>query len=299
MGELLDRLHSIVSSVEEVPEPPSPLTLPPGFQFQSTLVPVSPESYCVDGTVLRYTVASLAGGYDALLTYRILLPSGEVKGYSKTVTVTGLYLDDVVEEALPECVLLNAQVSATATIWRGECFARIELLGSYITNNDVVWSLAHGYLSAGAPLSWPNPRQESAEMPPGLMYRAAGTSPGAGNEISEPILETSKVVLLGIRFTFTTSAVAANRYVRLRVFDGSSFVYQSSSEYVQTASQSFSYRWYNEVVQSVMSTTALFAPLRKGVLVYGGWTVGTSTENMQAGDSFTNVSYVVESMKQL
>ena len=299
MGELLDKLKSrLVSSAEE--EQAAPLSASkPGFLFQSTLVPVSPEAYCVDGTVLRFVFASLSASSNALCTYRVLLPNGEVKGFSKLLTPTGLYLEDTLDETLPECVLLNAQISAASSYWHGDSYARIELLGSYLTDNNLVWSLANGYISATSPISWPNPRQEHSENPPGFQVFADGTTPAVGNEVSEAVLVTAKVRLVSFQFKLVTSAVAGNRIIRFRLNQGSNIFYETEVQTPIPASTTAFIRGYTYDASATMTAPLYPMMIRNDLWALGDMTFDSVTNGLDAGDQYSAVKYVFEYLKQL
>ena len=120
----------------------------------------------------------------------------------------------------------------------------------------------------------------------GFQYLQSPGDPGAGNELLYMIANSppARVLLMSLCFTFTTSAVVADRLVAFTVEDSGNVYARPVAPVVQTASLTWGYCF------------ALgLAPVQVGLLCNAPWPqvtmeqehlIQSVTENLDAGDSY-------------
>lgn len=95
---------------------------------------------------------------------------------------------------------------------------------------------------------------------------------------------------------FSTSATVANRFVRLQAGDGNSTLWRVVPSSAHAASLPFDYSWVSGFGSEVNGSAGVgwTIPLPSMPLV-GGYTIGTSTNNLDAGDQWSQMAlHVVE-----
>lgn len=138
-------------------------------------------------------------------------------------------------------------------------------------------------------------------FPPGSGIEAyprvvTGNDPGAGSEATVRVPSGVWWELISFRVPFVTSAVAGNRHVRLAFTDGNTEFARIATATAQGATLTFVYDFLagigrdNSDAQDCINTSMM-----SGVQLCPGWTVGTNTNTMDAGDNYgAPVLYVIE-----
>lgn len=92
--------------------------------------------------------------------------------------------------------------------------------------------------------------------------------------------------LLVVRARLVTSATVANRLPQLQIVSGVNALWVSPALPAQTAGLTLDYFWYPGAPTSTAVSGQMYAPMPT-VPLGAGWTVGTSTAGLQAGDQWS------------
>jgi len=115
--------------------------------------------------------------------------------------------------------------------------------------------------------------------------------PGAGSNFSYPIFNSSRIQLLGLHFTFITDATAANRYVSIALFNGT--YYTIVSPYCPAIAASLttyvrlSVGGLNQYTAAIQTCNGI---LPDYMYADAGYSIFSMISNLQAGDSFTDIT---------
>jgi hypothetical protein len=191
--------------------------------------------------------------------------------------------------------LLGGQVVVTsAAPLVGQTFVVVEIIKGDTANALALQLLAAGYVSAKQPLMFPQVIGASSLDGGGALRSITGTTPAAGAEISETVPTGARWELLAFKALLTASATVANRLARLTIDDGVNVFWDTPSNTAQTASQAIGYRWAQGLAQQFAdSITNQFQAFPGGLRLLGGSRIRTTTTNIQAGDQWSAVQYLV------
>ena len=125
-------------------------------------------------------------------------------------------------------------------------------------------------------------------------------NPGAGNEISLTVPQQETWEFLGLTYDLNTSATVANRVIKvIFVINGVTMRAYSDRQLPENSSEK--HDWVQVRASYYITTGNYPAGSHNYLLPFmmldgnGGGTVriGTSTNNLQAGDTFTNVQLII------
>lgn len=268
---------------------PPPLTRKPGFSFLSEGVQPPPSAYCSHGAKIKFNTMCYTSGKDIEVAYRILLPNGEIKGFSRVFRASSAYALKTHEEVLPECIVLNAQMRVRQTTTHGECFASITITGAFTTNDQTVWVLAQGYITHSDNITYPGFMYESAAFGNGYYNLVGYTAPAVGANFSNIVGLPGSHQFVFFKVTLTTSAVAANRVMRIFSSRGGSFTMFMHSAYSQGPSESVNYRFSSTGIVSGPVSGTMIDPLPNNWLLVSSDAIGTSVIALQADDAISSI----------
>lgn len=123
----------------------------------------------------------------------------------------------------------------------------------------------------------------------GQMTSQAQTNPGAAAEWAYTVPAGHTMVLLTVHFQLVTSAVVANRSPHLTVKDsGGNIVHLGQNGISQVASTTVDYTASQGGPVGAVGgpATGIALPFPIGLVLPAGWSIGTSTTGLQAGDQF-------------
>jgi len=198
--------------------------------------------------------------------------------------------------ATPEGWLLGGEVFVSgAAPLIGQTYVVVEIVRGLGSSALPLQVIAAGYVSAKQPLPFPGTQITSSVDCGGAVRSITGSTPAAGAEISETVPTGARWELLSFFTLFTTSAGAANRLPAFFIQDTAPVTFffdqMSGAEVAATA-----YR--NVWAQGVTANAGLTTAAQRGSLPVGnrlaaGFNFGTVTANIQAGDQYSNVRYLV------
>lgn len=119
-------------------------------------------------------------------------------------------------------------------------------------------------------------------------------NPGAGNQWSARVPGGEQWFIRAGLFQFATSAVVANRQVKLSLTVDGVIVYQMADSTLVTASQTVIYNTYMSDSPVPVASGLTIGQLQMPELALPpGSTIGTVTLAMDVGDAFTNINLYV------
>lgn len=237
---------------------------------------------------------SLTGVVVAIQGYR-MDPAGEKHPLRQVHTPNTDRTVATDDFALGAGALLNLTVFAAAGApLIGQTFVILQLVRGVGAAAVVLGTLLAGYVTARQPLGWPgSPIVSSLEGEP-VIRVVTGTDPAAGAEVSETVPTGARWELLSVRYTLVTSAVAGARRSRLVLTTPGSAVFVSLlPATTQAASDNLPYLWAPNLPSASIATTGLQQPLTQRAILPAGAMLGTSTQAVDAGDNYADVTFAV------
>ena len=176
----------------------------------------------------------------------------------------------------------------------GQTFVVVEVVRGESTAAIATQLLAAGYVTAKQPLLFPQTVPSSSLDGGGALRSIAGTTPGAGAEISETVPTGARWKLLAFAAQLVTSAAAANRVPALFVDDGATVLYRAPVNVNEVASSTWQNSWipvgsFNQTASGNVVREVLPVELFLGA----GYRLRTVTTAIQAADQWSAVQYLV------
>lgn len=270
-------------------------TRPPAVQLATTDVQPPSALYISEGEQLFIRSWNAISSAAFTVDVRMLLPTGEIKPFSYTITPTS---DRIVQQTvvdLAEGWLLSVSAYAGAVVVRsGGLFLNVLLVRGGLATFHTGTVLIADYLTHHRVISWPVGRQRQFAEAPGRIRLVVGTNPGAGAQISETVPTNARWRLHGLVATLVTSATAATRQVQLYVYDGINTVWERFATATQTASLSRNYVFSADGAGSAANDIDINEPLPINLVLEDGWIIETFIRNGQAGDDWGAPQMLVE-----
>ena len=206
-------------------------------------------------------------------------------------TTNGNGLIETFSFRLPDIPIYISTDDDGSAIEPGTVFLAISLT----VNETVLYQLASGYVSNMHHFAWPMQRLEFFHPGGGLFQIISGTNPGDGNEIDETVSNGELWILKSVSLTLTTDANSANRKVLLHARNITLNLMSAPSNTIQLASTTKNYTWaHYGGVNDTNQLDTLLVGLPQDYPILAGMSIETETENIQAGDAYTNIRFVVE-----
>ena len=128
----------------------------------------------------------------------------------------------------------------------------------------------------------------------GALRSITGATPAAAAEISETVPTGARWELIALRTQLVTSATAGARRPILFLDDGANVFARLSNSSTLAASLTGNFTWIEgSGAPSLDGGTDFQAAVPSGVRLGSGYRIRTSTTNIQAGDQFSAVQYLV------
>lgn len=196
---------------------------------------------------------------------------------------------------LSEGWLLGIAVAPAAGITAlGATWVQIDLVRGTGANAQLVQTLGYGFVSLRSGFGWPGSASLVSTDGPGVLRSIAGTTPGAGVEISETVPAGARWELLSLRAVLTTAVAVANRVVTVTLDDGTTVYGQYPTGLSEPASSAYSYNYGQGLARFAdVSPTALVGGLPINIRLGAGHRIRTATANLQAADQWGSLQYLV------
>lgn len=179
-----------------------------------------------------------------------------------------------------------------ATPTQKTCFVVVRSFN--LKNNAHMANLICTYIDAANHASFPYSPQVNSIDGNGRILTITGNNPAAGVEALETVPTNALWRLIGIVLPFVTDATVITRQVALEVRDGGVLVARYPAQTTQTASLTRNYLWGNYIVQYASDLSFIYIPSSIDMRMTSAVTIGTSTDNLQAGDNFGTSQLIME-----
>lgn len=243
---------------------------------------------------LGITIVSTFTSQTITVFARVLLPDGTIVPNQWPIITTGTQLPQTVLQSLPEGFILSMTVVAPSSPGPGSTFVRVVLTRSPASSNQISQVLMSGYVTAFNDLSWPGSPLWPSTKGRGRIRSITGSTPAAGGEISESVPGNGIWRLISFSYILTTAVAAATRASRLILDDGTNAFATLSPAATQIASLVNTYTWGPALSPLAIGVGVIQQPTPNDCVLFGGFRIRTSTQNVQAADQYTAVQYEVE-----
>lgn len=231
-----------------------------------------------------------------ILSGSILRTDGQVIPFRERLVSTSIGTRETFRFRLNEGFVLSASVtSLLAAIARGRCYVVMYVEHIRGASGEIYAPLANGYIVGDSPVGWPQTQPIGNQHGRGFIEQVNIPAPPAGSNFTITTSYIGHWRLLGLVFTFTSSAAAATRFVYIRPVRNNisgPFIVPSEG---QTASLS---RFHNFMlgmgygpVAAVDSTYTASLP---DILLTDADSWESVTTAIQAGDAYTSVRAITE-----
>lgn len=271
------------------------LTRPPEVRFGVREVGPPAALYIAREDALLLRLRTGLTGITVLVSGRLLTPDGEIRPFAHEVRLAGTGLLESSTLQVAEGYLMSLVARTTATDVRvGDIYAEVALARPQAGGAVILSLLVQGYITSTDILSWPTPRFRGAIEGPGGIVVNVISNPGAGLEWTFTVAADVRARVVSLAFQFVTDATVATRAVRLVVDDGTRFFALAAPTETQLASQTRFYSAHAGGFAGVTGVDYILLPLPPDLVLREGFRIRSSTQNLQAGDAFSNITVVTE-----
>ena len=267
------------------------------FRTENVLPPTALYLSPQDGLALDVVCPSAPA--TVLISYRLLNPNGELVSNTNTYTFPALPNPQAVTIPPVEGYLLGVTIRSNA-VARGQVFVRLFTVQGDINAGGTLQALLiQGYPTQNTRLSFPQSPIEADTSGHGWVKGLTFAAPAPGVDFVTAVPPGVRWRLVSLQSALSTSAAVAARLVALAIVAPVNLeVGVQSSGVVQPASAALFYSWFDG---AVLTNAGGFvtAPSINGLFIPPGWTIGTGTENLQAGDQWSQTVMFVEEWASL
>lgn len=250
-----------------------------------------PAAYYVDADDTLhfglYSLYTVTGTFT--MNYRLLTPEGRIESGQLNIANVGgqtLYSQD---QQLRKGFLLSVEVVPSFAngiegilVW-GELRRR----GGGITNGARL--LFNEYLENYRGLGWPDRTTRRTTDGRGFTQFQQIANPAAGADFTSTVGGGFRRIYRCIGGQLVTSAAVATRQVALKITDGTHTVVLNDALASQVASLTYFYTFYSGSFAALATGTHIPCPIPGEFQFQNGWTIGTQTANLQAGDQWSAI----------
>lgn len=248
-----------------------------------------------DDRLQIFAATSVAGGFFTVFA-RVLLADGTIVPNQWQVSPLNarngqnFYLD------LSEGFLLSMTVSGGNASGPGMTFVRVSLIRGTVVLNALSQTLVEGYVTGFCSLCWPWSPLTPSTNGRGNIRSITGTTPGAGQQINESVPLNALWRLISFGFGFSASAAAGTRIVMLTIYDGANNVLFISgpSGLNLTSGNGINFYFADGITTASALNGVANVCLPRELYLRPGWSIRSSVSNIDAGDVWNPVYYLVE-----
>lgn len=270
-------------------------SLPPQVGFLKRAVQPPSQVYIETSDVLIANCASAFTQEVVTFSYRILRFDGVLIHGQFTVTSGPNETIGVHSEQLAEGFLLSMSCTAKFATTRGETFVRAYLTKPSLGIGQPSYVFLADYVTQTMMPAYPGGRVLAPTEGPGRIVGITSALPGLGNDFTLGVSPNFRFRMIGVLATFQTSAVVANRTVRLRLLSNGFHTFFGGLAFNQTAGQTITYSWGAGYTSGFDGVAAVCEPFPEGIILQHGDALLSVTNNIDVGDSWTELTALVES----
>ena len=204
---------------------------------------------------------------------------------------TGSFTKKTETYGIPDFPIFISVSNPDANIEQGAAFVRVSLAIS----GDIVHQLVAGLIASNHAISWPQQQNEYSVPTVGIFKTVSTSNPAAGVELSHTVASGTYQKIRSIIFTLVTDATAADRNVRLRFSNFSNQIFDITIATLQTASLTYEYTFLaGHPFGPTLINNKIVIPMPGDLLLGESFNIATATNNLQAGDNFSNAYILLD-----
>jgi hypothetical protein len=177
----------------------------------------------------------------------------------------------------------------------GQTFVKVQLIRGIGAAAIVLGTILQGYVTASQAVGFPGSSIQdsfSVEPPPRVII---GTTPGLAQEILETVPTGARWRLVALLVRLDTDATVITRNPRLEIRSATTTLALFPNPIGVTASIGVFPQWVQGLAyDQAHSTNVGVGGLPESAILLAGQTIRTNTENMQLGDQYSTLRYVVQ-----
>lgn len=198
----------------------------PDVRFLSQAVQPPSVVYVEQTDVLRIAAASSQANESLTVSWRLLLPNGDIVLNQASLAVPATRTIAIHDEPMAEGFLLSVSCRAATATTRGQTFARIFLTDPDLGAGQPSYMLMADYVTTAMAPSHPNGRVLAPSEGPGNIIATSISNPLPGAEWTITVPTNARWRLMGLRAIFTTDATVGSRNFRISTVSGGNVVWQ-------------------------------------------------------------------------
>lgn len=244
---------------------------------------------------LRVTAYNALASVVLQVRSRVLSLDGQVQGSADAFTPSTARAASASVIITDEGWLLGGEVFVSgAAPLVGQTFVVVEIVRGSSGTVTPLQVIAAGYVTAKMPLVFPSSPIASALDGSGAVRSIAGTTPGAGADISETVPTGARWELLSFQATLVTSVAAANRVPQLTLDDGATVYFRLGGALNQAASLTQRRTWFPGAPAPFLdNANSVPYPIPINLRLGAGHRIRTLTTAIDAADQWSAVQYLV------
>lgn len=260
-----------------------------------------PGQYYVDldDTWVLGCVANFAGA-SIVANVRLLRPTRGISPVQLQLAAPTANTIATMTQAESEGFVIAANIMPAAAIALGQyIYAWLSLRrgGAGVTN--LYQTVAAGYLLNNFGLSWPSEQPQSPTFGEGTLHSIGVGNPAPGSDWAYTVPALTRVRLLSLAATLTSSSTAATRTAHLIMNDGANTLYEAAASTTQLLSLAYNYIGANTGYANATDATFVQWPLYGKVLLGAGHRILSSTSSIQSGDQWSAIRLLVQEYADL
>lgn len=267
------------------------LTQAASSQFSVGNVPAPTALYIGTDSFIRVSVRSTVGAVGLTVHTRMLRSfDGQITVSEDAVNPGATGAQQFFTINLTEGFLLSAEITAdSGTLPRGTVFVSMELCHGSGGNIHRDQLLIQDYVVFGYAAAWPGGTIKLSTDGAGVVNPAQIVNPGAGTPFQLAFPANVRVRVKSLTCLFTTSAVVANRFVSLRLFQNGNNIYISPVAAAIPASTAAVITWGTQGGAAYVLNNVHVAPLPIDLSLTNSPLVNVGVTGFDVGDAFTQI----------
>jgi hypothetical protein len=284
----IDAVRTLAAIRQLVQDVPGEGHDPNAIKFKRLGVQPPGNLYVQQNDQLQVQVTQATASIALNVNVRMLLANGQVVTYTFAPTSASTFTKITTFNQLCEGYILGVSVNVTTgTVLRGQCYVVVGLqrFGNSGAALDTV--LVADYVSSTSPLGWPGGSIRSSVDGPGYLVSLAGSAPAAGADATFTVPAGTRLLVSGVAFALTTSAVAGTRLTGVNATDGTNLLWGTIDNGGMTAGGTVQYFVLPGVAQWETRTacTAIGFPNRP--VMKAGWQLIAHVNFGDVGDQLS------------
>lgn len=177
---------------------------------------------------------------------------------------------------------------------RGQCFAYLELFRGLQPNTFGTQTLVSDYLTAGISIGWPGGRIIDQPEGAGWIHTIQQANPAAGADWTFTVPTNTRLRIISMEAQLAVANSGAARPVELIVDDGANIIARMATNVAAPINGTSSINFSAAGTPSASIASDLYAQMPSTLTLAAGQRIRSNTTNIVAGDSWSNIWFLVE-----